>query len=413
MRENRGSLWRAAWLIARREYLERVRSRAFLLTTILTPLVLGAIFGGRFLTGDDTPGLYHIAIASPDAPLAHSVEQALAVNTVSAAIELKAPATEATRATLARRLDAGELDGYLWLERQAGAPLAVYASGAPADTATRLRLESAIREGMAREQLLGAGVSPERVSETLGPVTLQTEIHHADRSGKSTYLMVMLLYIIVVIYGIDVARSVVQEKTSRIFEVLLATVEPESLMLGKLLGVGAAGFTQVAAWFALLGIASASSIATRIGISGFSSLGVTPVEACFFVIYFALGYLFYSGIAAGIGASLSAEQEMQQFSFVLVAPMLVSVLLMERILRDPDSALAVGLSFFPPCTPVVMYLRLCAHQPPAWQLALSVVLMLAAIALVVWLAARVYRVGILMYGKRPTLPELLRWLRYS
>jgi ABC-2 type transport system permease protein len=416
MPESRSSLLRDAWLIAQREYLERVRSRAFLLTTVLVPLFLWAVFGGNLLTGGPNAGaLRHIAVASDDPKLAASVEQALGANTLSAAVELVAPATAQDRQALNARVDARQLDGYLWIDQKQGEalPSATYVSRIEPGPATKASLESAVRDGAMRERLLSRGTSAAEVSAMLGPVTLKLEQSGKGGSEASTYLIIMLLYVIVIVYGMDVARSVIQEKTSRIFEVLLATSQPESLMLGKLLGVGAAGLTQVAAWGGLLAVASAPALAAQVGLKGFASLGVTPVQICFFVLYFVLGYLFYSGIAAGIGASLSAEQEIQQFAFVLVAPMMVSVLLMDRLLRNPDGPLAVVLSFLPPCTPIVMYLRLSAHQPPAWQLALSVVLMVAAIALVVWIAARLYRVGILMYGKRATLPELLRWMRYS
>jgi ABC-2 type transport system permease protein len=412
---------RAAWLIARREYLERVRSRAFLLTTIILPVVLAAVLGGKLLTGDEPRELRHLVIASPDQAMAREVEQALSARTLSAAVEVVAPAGEKDRTTLAQRLRAGQIDGFLWLQPKPEQPLpeATYSARTAPDSAIESSLEYAISEGAMREQLQVNGLSPAQANALEGPVNLRIEKLGGaagvdrDHAAVATYLMVMMLYVVVIVYGMDVARSVVQEKTSRIFEVLLATAQPESLMLGKLLGVGAAGLTQVAVWCTLILLTSAPGIAARIGMGGLGSFGIGPLQIVFFILYFILGYLFYSAISAGVGATLGAEQEIQQFAFVIVAPMIISVLLMDRVQRSPNSALAVGLSLFPPSTPIMMYVRLCAQRPPAWQLALSILLMVAAIGAAVWLAARIYRVGILMHGKRATLPEMMRWLRYS
>jgi ABC-2 type transport system permease protein len=137
------------------------------------------------------------------------------------------------------------------------------------------------------------------------------------------------------------------------------------------------------------------------------------LQLAFFVIYFLLGFLFYSALAAGFGASVSTEQEIQQFSMIIVMPLLVGLILMTYILANPTALPVVLLSLFPPCTPVVMYLRISQQVPPWWQLALSVILMVAFIWAAIWVASKIYRVGILMYGKRATLPEMVRWMRYS
>jgi ABC-2 type transport system permease protein len=133
----------------------------------------------------------------------------------------------------------------------------------------------------------------------------------------------------------------------------------------------------------------------------------------FLVVYFVLGFFFYSAIAAAVGASVSSEQEIQQFSMVIVGPLTIGMVLITYILSNPGALPVVLLSLFPPCTPIVMFLRMSSQMPPLWQIALSVVLMLLFIWAAIWVAARIYRVGILMYGKRATLPEMLRWMRYS
>jgi ABC-2 type transport system permease protein len=132
-----------------------------------------------------------------------------------------------------------------------------------------------------------------------------------------------------------------------------------------------------------------------------------------FAVYFLLGYLFYSALSAALGAAAASEQDVQQFSFLIAMPLVIGIVLMTYILANPNAPAVVALSLFPPCTPIVMYLRITAQEPPLWQLGLSLVLMVASIIGMLWIASRVYRVGILMYGKRATLPEILRWLRYS
>jgi ABC-2 type transport system permease protein len=235
----------------------------------------------------------------------------------------------------------------------------------------------------------------------------------SERSFLGAYGLIIVLYASVLIYGINIARSVVEEKTSRIFEVLLSTVSSDSLMLGKLLGVGAVGLTQMGIWIGLVVFYAGSSMAAGQGIHGLSSLGITNAELGFFVIFFLGGFYLYSALAAALGSTVSGEQEVQQFSFILISPLVVSVVLLPYVIGNPNSTAAIVLSLLPPFTPIIMYMRICAQMPPAWQVWLSVVLLAASVWAMVWLAARIYRVGVLMYGKRATLPEILRWIRYS
>jgi ABC-2 type transport system permease protein len=416
-------------LIARREYLERVRSRAFLMMTILFPLMISLLIGGSVFAGKLSSGVKDIAIASNDAVLAHAVademqsEPSNRRNSMQKAPEVIAPASDADRAALNRRVEDKSLDGYLWLEQKPGAeaPEATFISGSAGDLFSLGGMESAVDHGLERKQLLQHG-------ETEADITAMT--HHADiqtmqiREGRLTpsnslksffgaYAMMFLIYFTVVFYGMNVARSVVEEKTSRIFEVLLSTVRPQSLMAGKLLGVGAAGLTQMGIWFVLLSAVVTTSASASIGPEGLSAYGIHPLQLFFVVAYFLLGFFFYSAIAAAIGASVSSEQEIQQFSMVIVAPLAVGMVLISYITSNPTALPVVLLSLFPPCAPIVMFLRMSSQMPPAWEIALSMVLMLLSIWGAIWVASRIYRVGILMYGKRATLPEMLRWMRYS
>lgn len=415
---------REALLIAKREYLERVRSKAFLFMTIVFPLLIAMMMGGGFFAARLSGGPKHIAIASNDPALAQSVadERAKKKNSKDT-FDVVAPVTEDERATLTQRVDSKQLDGYLWLQSKPGGdvPDAAYVSRSSADVFTAAGLQEAVNRALMRQELKQKGLSDGEIQGLLKTVDVKTTQVKAGKTVSSdslksffgAYIMVFLLYFTVVFYGMNVARSVVAEKTSRVFEVLLATARPESLMAGKLLGVGAAGLTQLAIWFGAAAVLGGSTLAATVGKGGLSAFGITWVQLAFFVVYFLLGFLFYSALAAGFGASVSTEQEIQQFAMVIVMPLLVGLILMAYILANPSALPVVLLSLFPPCTPVVMYLRMSSQMPPWWQLALSVALLVVFIWAAVWVASRIYRVGILMYGKRATLPEMLRWMRYS
>jgi ABC-2 type transport system permease protein len=414
---------REVLLIARREYLERVQSRAFLMMTILFPLFIGLMIGGSFLAGKLSSGAKNIGIASNDPVLAREVAAEMQPASSTKPPEVIAPVTEADRAALNRRVEDKTLDGYLWLEKKPGesTPEATFVSRSSGDLFSLGGMESAVNHGFQREQLIQHGVSSAEIRAMTRHAEIQTmQLRQGQllpsnslKSFFGAYAMMFLIYFTVVFYGMNVARSVVEEKTSRIFEVLLSTVQPQSLMAGKLLGVGAAGLTQMALWLLLVSIIVVASGSASLGTAGLASFGIHPQQLFFLVAYFLLGFFFYSAIAAAIGASVSSEQEIQQFSIVIVAPLTVGMVLITYITSNPTALPVVLLSLFPPCTPIVMFLRMSSQMPPAWQIALSMVLMLVFIWAAIWVASRIYRVGILMYGKRATLPELLRWMRYS
>jgi ABC-2 type transport system permease protein len=412
-----------ALLIAKREYLERVRSKVFVFTTFLMPLVVAIIMGGSYFAATSTGGPRHLVIASSDATLAREVAQELQESQKASHIEIDAPVSSSHRAELMRRVETKEIDGALWLakERSDEQNAAIYYSRSAADLVTSGHLRAAINQAILREHLAALGVADFDIKTWTEPVELRTlQVKAGKASGSSSvgsfigaYLMIFLLYFTVISYGINVARSVIEEKTSRVFEVLLSATTPKALMAGKLLGVGAAALTQIGIWI-VLATGGGVSFAARHGMEGgLGTLGITPSAVAFFVIYFLLGFLFYSALSAAFGASVSSEQEIQQLSFLIVTPLFIGIVLMNYILANPNAPAVVALSLFPPCTPIVMYLRMAAQQPPSWQVWLSIVLMVASIYCMLWVASRIYRVGILMYGKRATLAEMLRWLRYS
>lgn len=413
----------SALLIARREYLERVRSKAFRISTVLIPLIFAGIFGVGAFSATHMGGDAHIVVASNDAQLADGVRDELAHGeNPPSKLEVVAPATQADIVSLVQRVDSKEIDAYLWLQVSPDEPQpnVVYATRSSTDlNADRIR--EAVSHALLRGRLQERGMPAPEVSKLLKTIDIQrlqvkngaAVSSNGQQSFWAAYGMMFLLYFSVSFYGLNVGRSVVEEKTSRIFEVLLSSVKAESLMIGKLLGVGGAALTQLGIWFALVAFYAGSQLAAKAGIHGVASLGIQPIQVIFFLIYFVLGFLFYSSLSAGLGATMSTEQEMNQFQVLIMLPLILAFTLFSYVLGNPSSALSVGLSLFPPCTPLIMCLRMGVQMPPLWQLVLSVVLMVIAIFAVVWIASRIYRIGILMYGKRPNLPEMLRWMRYS
>jgi ABC-2 type transport system permease protein len=426
---------REALLIARREYLERIRSKAFRISTVLIPAFFALIFGAGALSGKlSNGGARHIVVASNDPLLAESVRAELvaAGNAAQAVrrsrssrltVDVQAPLTESELAALNAAVESKQLDGYLWLNLKPGTTHldATYTSRGSADFMGRDRMQDAIGHALVREELVKRGATGEEIQALLQDVDLKTQqvkngtAVAADASNGfwGAYIMAFMLYFAVVFYGVNVAHSVVAEKTTRVFEVMLASAKAESLMLGKLLGVGAVGLSQIAIWIGFVFLLSASTLGTTLGVSGLAVYGVTPLRLIFFVLYFILGFFFYSALSAGLGATVSQESEVQQFSMIIALPQVIGLALIVYILSNPGAWPVVLLSLFPPCTPIVMCLRMAAMAVPVWQLALSLALMVLSIYGMAWVATRIYRVGILMYGKRPTLPEMLRWLKYS
>lgn len=415
---------RQTLLIAKREYLERIRSKVFRITTLLVPIGMGGLAWLGGMSSHKLEGVQSLAILSHDSHLAAQVKAALEEGQFPpSTIQVFAPAVPADRQKADQEVASHQIAGYLTLEEIAGQtqPEATWVSGSSINIVAKAQMESAVRSALIRQQLLARGMQAGELNDLMQPVTLKTmqirngaAVHSdSEKSFLGAYILILVLYGSVLIYGINIARSVVEEKTSRVFEVLLSTTSPDSLMMGKLLGVGAVGLTQMGIWGALLAFYAGSAMAASQGIHGLGSLGITGAELGYFAVFFLGGFFLYSGLAAALGSSVSGEQEVQQFSFILISPLVVSVIMLPYVLGNPDAPASVILSLIPPFTPIIMYMRICSQMPPAWQVGLSIVLLLASVWGMVWLAARIYRIGVLMYGKRATIPEMLRWLRYS
>jgi len=397
------------WLIAKREYLERVRAKSFLLMTILIPILMGGLVYGAALANGRSSAK-RIAVVTQDNQFGIDLKSELeGTKDNKMTVEVVSPPTADTRDILDQKLRNRALDGYIWVTPPTTPhtrPKFEWVPKAKADIITPSLLRPAIRTVLTREGLDNTGMPKPEVDSLLRPVELITK----DNGGAfaSVYALFFLMYFVILFYGMNVARSIIEEKTSRIFEVLLATIRPEEMMAGKVLGVGAVGLTQIGIWIvAALIIVKAGLIAAGADIS------ITPTQVGYFILFFLLGYILYSSVAAALGAMTSSEQELQQLNMFLMLPLIACSVVILRVVTDSDGIIAKAFSFFPFCTPLIMYVRIAVHQPPMWQIALSIFGLILTILAVLWFASRIYRVGILMYGKKPNLPEILRWLKYS
>ena len=404
------------WLIAKREYLERIRAKSFIVMTVLIPVLMGALLFGAGLANRNL-GSNHIAVVTNDSQFAQNLKTELSGKDRTTTVDVYSPTDPDVRQMLDAKMQQknSDLGGYLWVT-----PMAPGASRdsfewvpkAKADIVTKGRIADAIRGALTRENLAHAGMGETQVDDLLKPVDLDSPTAGKKNSSgaafASAYGLFFLMYFVILFYGMNVARSVIEEKTSRVFEVLLATVKPAEMMAGKVIGVGSVGITQVGIW-----IAVALFVAKTQLIGSSMQLLPSPEQLVFFILFFVLGYVLYSSVAASLGAMTNSEQELQQMNIFLMLPLIGCSVVIFRVVTDPDGALSQVLSYFPFTSPLIMYTRVVVHQPPAYQLALSILILVVTIYAVLWVASRIYRVGILMYGKKPNLPEILRWLKYS
>jgi ABC-2 type transport system permease protein len=410
-------------LVAKREYLEQVRGRAFKMTTFGLPAIFAAILAVGYFSSLGIGSNRHLAIAADDPTLAQLLRSRILGNKDSkATVDVIAPASPADKQQLVDELRTKSLDGVLWVEDSASPqPKATYMAPSAGDFITDARLESALNKALVDEHLIKGGMEKqqaEQISKGVDLATYQVKSDgsviksNAEASFWKGYVMAILLSMTTMIYGMNVARSIIQEKTSRIFEVMLAIAKPSDLLAGKLVGVCAVGLTQIAIWLIAAAVLLATPLAATI-MTGNLAIHISATEAILFPVYFVLGYLLFSSLFAGLAATCETEQELQMYMPLAAAPTWLSFALIVLIMNDSNSVWSVAASLFPPTAPVIMFLRMASEMPPVWQFVVSIGLLALSIVAVLWFSTKLYRIGILMYGKRATLPEIFRWIRYS
>lgn len=410
------------WAVLRREYLQRVRSRWFLVATLGAPL----LFGGMMLV----PILYGAGREKAQRTLVVVDETGVLFEQVSRRLQeagLNVRQGEAgKRDSLATEVLEGRIGGLLWLGPEAlrrgrvvwegKAPPGLIRGVALRDAVVRSVLEQRLGEVAGSEELaalLSGGELEIRLLEKVG-----SGVREGEPAWVGAFSGAMLLYMVILFYAVSVMRATLEEKTNRIVEILVSSVRPWELMLGKILGVGSVGLTQLAVWLLcgalLLTLGLPAVAVSRPDFFQGESLREAlpgPALSALFVGLFLGGYFLYSALYAAVGAMCSTEEEAQQAQLPITLLLVAPILFLMPILENPASPLAVGASLVPFFTPVLMYARAGLGGVPQGEVALGVALLFASVPMVAWFAGRIYRVGILMQGKRPTLPELWRWVR--
>ncbi len=413
------------WAVVRREYLERVRTKGFVIGTILGPLLMGALMVVPLLVARSSSKLLQVAVLDETGVLEARVEEALR----SARFGDKARfdvrqagrgSFESRQAALKKAVLDGRIDGYLHLPKDAlAAGTASYYGRNVSNRMDLGTMEAAVSDVLVEKRVGGAGLDPAKVKDLTRPLDLKTirlsEKGEREDRGMASFILsitlMMILYTSILMWGQLVMTSVIEEKTSRVVEVMASGVASTQLLWGKLLGVGAAGLTQFLVW--ALSLLVASVFAAGQAVSDVKMPEVSPLMLVSFVLFFLLGFFFYAALYASIGAAVNTVQEAQNFVLPVILPLIIGMVCFPAVIESPDGGLAVTLSMVPFLSPLMMFLRIVVVTPPWWQIGLSFVLLALAIAGAVWVAARIYRVGILMYGKKPTFPELVKWVRHA
>jgi ABC-2 type transport system permease protein len=445
---------RQALVVAQREYLSRVRSLGFWLATIVLPVFLAAIgiLPTLFLlksvsahrvavvdqTGELGEGLAARLAPAPEtapekvdttsgdgvAELEQQIEEQLESARFEVTLEPAAADPAAQQAELSRRVREGELDAWIWIGEDAlDSSRAEYHAESVSNFITQDRLQDALTAVSREKRFRRAGFDPEQIGKLNRRVRLTTfriteeggEQEGAEAGLILAYALFFLLYMVLVFYGQQVMNGVIEEKSSRIVEVVVSTVRPFELLMGKLLGICGAALTQLAVWlgtmvaFTLPGVVSAMAWIPE-------DVDVPTISAgliVHFVLLFLLGFFVFSTVYAAIGSAFNNVQEAQQWAGFIVIFLVAPVFFFWMVINDPDSTISVVASLIPFFTPLLMMLRIAIKAPPFWQIALGYLLTTGFTLFMIWLSARVYRTGILMYGKKPTLKELWRWVRYA
>ncbi len=417
-------------IVMRRELVERVRSRAFLLSTLLMPLFMVAISVLPAVIAKQG-GAHRKLVLVDEAPepvgaelLARlTAKEREAGATVFEIRHERAPLAGAQEALRQQVLE-GKLDGYLWLPADVLASNHVgYRAKNIANVSEQGELRRAASEVVQGVRIRQQGIDAARIAELLRRVELDTvKLTKTGDAGADptsafffAYMVAFAIYMLVLLYGQNVMRSVLEEKTSRIAEVLMSSMRATHLLYGKILGVGAAALLQVAIWALVLTLLATQShlIAQSLGIptEAIKTAHVEPAIALVLVLFFLLGFFLYAAVFAAVGAAVSSEQEAQQASFLPIMLLIVPLLFIMPVISDPLGTTARVLGFIPFTSPVVMPMRLSATALPLGEVAGSLALLAATLLAVAWLAGKIYRIGMLSTGKKPSLSELLRWVR--
>jgi len=434
--------------VVKREYGQRVRAKMFIVSTILLPVVM-SLFGlvPAIILNINTGGPMRVAVVDQTGKMYEHLNDALfneeqetdaqahnqngrdrrgpQVALGSFVLE-QADATnksaEQIRTELDQRLRAKQIDGYIILPPDfMDHSQAEFFNRNPGDVFSRQRLQGALARAVREQRLIEAKVDPqtrEGLFRSVGLQAVKIGATGEERDSGGSFVLVFavgfVMYLAILMYGQVVLGAVIEEKETRIAEILFSSVKPFALMMGKLVGVSLVALTQLAIWglafsaFALYGV---NFLASR---GMHASIPSIPFSHyIYFALFFLLGYFIYATIYALVGSMVTTAQEGGQLAMPIILILVVSFYLFLPVSRSPDSSFSFWVSMLPFSAPVAMLVRIVTQTPPFWQIALSLTIGFSSVLVIMWIASRVYRVGMLMYGKRASIPEALRWARQA
>ena len=432
--------------IVKREYMQRVRTKMFIVSTVLLPAVM-SLFGlvPAIILSIETPPM-RVAVVDQTGRMYSQIRQSLFsdqpeadAQSANAGAQRTTPrrgfsrfvmeevnagnqSLDQIRANLDQRLQSRELDGYVILPPEfLSQGKAEFVNRNPGDVFSPRVLQSAINRATREQRLIDANVDSQTRQELFKPVELQTAkigTGGQERDSGNRFALVFgigfVMYLAILMYGQIVLGAVIEEKETRIAEILFSSVKPFALMMGKLVGVSLVALTQLAIWalaFSAFALYGARALASQGMNANIPSIPFS--HYIYFGLFFLLGYFIYATIYALVGSMVTTAQEGGQLAMPIILILVISFYLFWPVSRSPDSPFSFWVSMFPLSAPVAMLVRIVTQTPPFWQIALSLVIGFSSVLLIMWVAARIYRVGMLMYGKRASIPEAIRWARQA
>ena len=445
--------------VMKREYLQAVRRKSFIIITLLLPFLMAALVflpglvmakgsGKKRIAVLDGTGKLQAAFARPtaepkreNADVGEEARKALSgrrrnfdlptqmlVEYVdqSQSADLQQAAKPYLQRLTVDKDAPQKLEGVFMIPKTAVSdPDAqmTYYSRSSTDVMTQERLARLANRSLQRMRLTANGISPETVDALLQDAPIDAV--QLSRSGERkkggelnfvvAFLFGAMLILPSLVYGQETMRGIVQEKTDRVVEVLVSSVSPMQLLTGKIVGVAAVGLTQIAVWLGMASLVGAYGAATLAVANADINLSqfIRPIIGVYFFVFYILAYLTYVCVYAIAGAICNSEREAQQFMMPIMMLMMAPWFLMMPIVLNPDAPFAVGFSLSPVFGPITMFVRATVTDPPMWHFLVSVGVSILTILAFFWVTAKIFRIGILSYGKRPTIPELLRWVRVA
>lgn len=429
--------WKQIFLVLKREYITRVKSKGFIWATILVPVGFAAFIGfGVFISIWESDVALQIGVQDETGQVIRLLEEVNEQRYIDY--------SDISADSLRSLVQAETITGFVMIteENISGGRNPELIHSGSGGMEFILSVESDFREVLREEKLRRANVSEEiqriydaRISLDTRRLTREGQEQDDDTFFLSIvgFLLGIIIFVSIFSYGGYITRGVIEEKTNRIVEVIASSVKPIELLTGKMAGVGLLAVTQFGIW--ILALAGLTSVAGPAALyfmdSGSSSLGTDMAGAeaelpaflnlptvetslvVYFILFFILGYLLYSSLFAAVGSAADSETDTQQLMLPISAPIMIAYIIMFHAWRNPDSTLSVVGSLIPFFSPILMVTRIAITEVPFWQISLSVILMILTFTGTMWISSKIYKVGILSYGSTATFKDLLRWIRQS